>query len=391
MTKIKLLRNAFIIAAALALLTACGRKEKTTVKNETEPISESTGVTEEPTGEGVEIVIGENVNNDAKEFEDKVMSTDIEITGYTEYNDTESYFLSQGDKVAVITPSSMANSDQVNSTVTGLKQWGFEPVLGKYVSVGLRTLEECIEDFEWALNDPEIKAIFCVRGGYGGSDVLDTIPADLIASAKKPIIGYSDITAYHSAWSVAGLPSIHACMSETFVSLPKACADAELNMMKGMIPSYRCKSNKYCKAGSAEGVLIGGNMSTVLATLNTAYDCTKIDEHYIIFLEEVGENIQHLHRYLTILKHAGVLDNADGIIFGEWTNCDMASGNFGDQRGGYFESVEDMIDSQILSDIDIPVAFGFPAGHEKTNYPLLMGANVKLNVGNNSYTVSWGE
>lgn len=325
-----------------------------------------------------------------KEYNDGV-DTKIEITGYTEYNgNQDSYFLSKGDKVAVITPSSMASKEQTERTVAGLKKWGFEPVLGKYDYPEIRTMDECIEDFEWALKDPEIKAIFCVRGGYGATEILDTIPNDLIASTKKPIIGYSDISAYHSAWTVAGLPSMYACMSGTFSGLPEACVEAELNMMTGKIPSYKCEANSYCKTGSAEGILIGGNLSTITATLNTAYDCTKIQEPYILFLEDIGENIQSIHRYLTILKHAGVLDNASGIIFGEWIDYEPdKAGNFGDERGGFYQSVADMIDKQLLGDSNVPVAYDFPTGHGDVNYPLLIGATVKLNVTKDSYTVSW--
>ena len=173
-----------------------------------------------------------------------------------------------------------------------------------------------MEDLRWALEDPDIKAIFCVRGGYGATEVLDVLEDDLIASACKPIIGYSDITAYHGAWTRAGLPSIHACMSTAFGEFPEACAEAEQRIMTGEIPSYECEADPCCRAGTAEGTLIGGNLATFTASVDTAYDSTKLTQPYILFLEEVGENMQHIHRYLTILKHKGILDRAAGIIFG---------------------------------------------------------------------------
>ena len=110
----------------------------------------------------------------------------------------------------------------------------------------------------------------------------------------------------------------------------------------------------------------------------------------MLFIEEVGENIQHVHRYLTVLKHLGILDNAKGIIFGEWTELPAdGSGNFGKARGGKFESVADMIRREFLGDIQVPVAFGFPAGHGDVNYPLLMGKKVELSVSGSSYTLDW--
>ena len=319
------------------------------------------------------------------------VDTNCEIVGYTAYQgEYDSYFLSEGDKIAVISPSALPSREQVDATVKGLQEWGFEPVEGKYVCPETRTLDELLEDLEWALTSPEIKGIFCVRGGYGASDAMDAVTLDLIENAKKPIIGYSDITVYHSAWTVAGLPSVHACMSGTFDGLPEDCKEAQLQMIQGNIPSYKCETQEECISGEAEGILIGGNLATFMSVLNTYYDCTKTGEPYVLFLEDVGENINHIHRYLTVLDHLGVLDGASAIIFGEWTELPGdGSGSFGDVRGGEFQSVADMIRREFLTDSDKPVAFGFPAGHGDVNYPLLMGETVHVNIAGNSYTLEW--
>ncbi len=329
---------------------------------------------------------------DSGESFDEGVDTRIEITGFAPYGgETDFCFLSEGDKVAMLSPSSLPDREQIESTLAGLRSWGFEPVEGRYVGGETRTLEELADDLRWALADPEIKAIFCVRGGYGATEVLDVLPADLIASADKPIVGFSDITAFHAAWTRAGQPSIHASMSTAFGDeFPAECAEAEKRMMKGELPAYRCQANAYCKEGRAEGILIGGNLATLAAALDTAYDSTAQDRPFILFLEETGENMQHIHRFLTMLKHRGVLDRAAGIVFGEWTGLPTdGMGNYGAARGGLFESVADMISRQFLSDLDIPVAFGFPAGHGDVNYPLLMGAEAILDVSAESYSLSW--
>ena len=290
----------------------------------------------------------------------------------------------------MISPSELPGREQVDATLEGLREWGFVPVEGKYVCPETRTLDEQIEDLEWALTDPEIKAVFCVRGGYASSELMDRFPLELIRNAGKPIIGYSDITVYHSTWTTAGLPSIHASMSAAFMSLPEECAEAELRMMTGEIPAYRCETDTPCIDGEAEGILVGGNLSTFVSVLNTGYDCTGIDEPYVLFLEDVDDNIREIHRYLTILKHMGVLDGASAIIFGEWTMLladDEA--NFGAIRDGKFESVADMIHREFLADTDIPVAFGFPAGHGDVNFPLLMGEMVHISISGGTYTVEW--
>lgn len=326
----------------------------------------------------------------AEEFTEGA-DTRVEITGYKEYAGAYSdAFLKPGDKIAVIAPSALPSKKQIDAVMSGLREWGYVPVMGKYVTCETRTLQDCLDDLVSALTDPEIKAVFCVRGGHASSEVLDIMPLSLIVESGKLIIGYSDITAYHSAWTSSCVPSIHACMSGAFTDLEKECVEAEQKILKGQIPVYQCESNAYCQTGSAEGILIGGNLATLTTVLNTAYDCTQIEEPYILFLEEVEENYEHIHRFLTVLKHFGVLDGAAGIVFGEWTDIPGECGTYdGRSRGGAFASVADMIRREFLTDMDIPVAFGFPAGHADVNYPLLLGEKVRLNVGNDRYTLEW--
>ena len=179
-------------------------------------------------------------------------------------------------------------------------------------------------------------------------------------------------------------------MSAAFDDFPQDCADAEQRILAGEIPSYTCEGPDINQAGKAEGVLIGGNLSTFTSVLGTAYDCTKIDQPYILFLEDVGEDVQHSHRYLAILKHLGVLDRAEGIVFGEWVEVPTDMDDYdGTSRGGEFASMDDMIVRQYLPNYDGPMAFDFPAGHGDTNYPLLLGAKAKLDVYGSNYTLSW--
>ena len=161
------------------------------------------------------------------------VDTPVTITGYTDFGKGTQYFLKEGDKIAVITPSSIPDEKMIEDTMNGLKHWGYVPVKGKYVSVKERTLENCVEDLRWALNDPEIKAVFCVRGGYAASEVMDVLPLSEIQKANKPIIGYSDITTYHSAWTMAELMSIHAPMATTFDSVSEDSASAVEKSFKG--------------------------------------------------------------------------------------------------------------------------------------------------------------
>ncbi len=303
----------------------------------------------------------------------------------------DGFFLSEGDKVAVLSPSSLPYRAQAEATMKGLAGWGYVPVEGKHACVDIRTLDDCVGDLRRALEDPEIRAVFCVRGGYGASAVMDRMPEGLIRKAGKMIVGYSDITVYHSAWAAEGVPSVHAPMSRAFINLPEANAEAERRLLRGEIPSYTCTGVPCGRTGEAEGILAGGNLMTFTATLNTAYDCTAKGVPYLLFLEDVEENMNHLHLYLTLLKHAGVLERAAGLVFGEWIGVKQpdGSGCSGTSRGGLFRSVADMIRREFTDGLGVPVAFGFPAGHGEVNLPLLMGAKARLAVEEDRYTLSW--
>lgn len=332
----------------------------------------------------------EETEADAEETMSEGTDTPCEVRSTQYAGSFGSMFLSEGDTVAVISPSSLPSREQVDAVVNGLKEWGYVPVEGKHVCEETRTLEDCKEDLLWALEDPSVKAVFCVRGGYASSEVMDDMALDSISSAGKLIIGYSDITVYHSAWTMAGIPSVHASMSAAFMDLPEPCRDAEQKMLRGELPAYTCPSTALCRTGETEGILIGGNLSTFTSVIGTEYDSTKTDRPYILFLEDESENLQHIHRYLTILKHHGVLDRAAGIVFGEWADIPTDLADYdGNSRGGTFTSVSDMISRQFLDGLDIPVAFGFPAGHADTNYPLLMGEKTHLKVSEDSFTLDW--
>ena len=313
--------------------------------------------------------------------------TSVEYENFNANN--KDLFLKEGDKIAVISPSATPSREQVDKTIEGLKNLGYEPVEGKFAYKEVRTKSDIIEDLLWALNDTSIKAIFSVRGGYGASEIMEEIPIDLIKNSNKMIIGYSDITVYHSAWTMANILSIHSSMSSTFIDLPKECANATAKIFKGKIPIYNCKDNNG-KTGEATGVLIGGNLATFTSVINTKFDSTKINKPYILFLEDVGEDLEHIHRYLTILKHQDILKNAKGIIFGQWVDLPSDLGDYlGKSRGGHYTSITDMIKREFTDELNIPVAFNFPAGHGDTNYPLLMGHTLNLNVENENYSLKW--
>lgn len=386
-------------AASTTETTPADAPEETTLPTTT---AEPTEITEEPSEETTEAPAETSAAESTaetytrtpdgeKETFSEGEDTPIRVTAFTPYRGVRAAcFPQEGDRVAVISPSTLPTRAETDALIRGLQSWGYAPIEGQYVCAAMRTFEDCRADLVWALTDPSIKAIFCVRGGYGATEVMDSIPLDMIRNAGKLILGYSDVSCFHAAWTAAGLPSVHASMSRIFTGLPGECAWLTRQMLHGQTPVYECSGSGYDVPGTAEGILIGGNLATLSATLETEYDCTALQQPYVLFIEEVEEDLEHIHRFLTMLKHRGVLDNAAGIIFGEWIDIPLESETTdGSSRGGAYQGVADMIRRAFFPDSDIPIAFGFPAGHGDVNYPLLMGEKVRLQIGEDGFTLEW--
>ena len=294
-------------------------------------------------------------------------------------------FLSPGDKIALLSPSYNAPADKIDSAAAVIRSWGYEPVIGSYVDevyLGkyAGTPEERLSDFYQALDDPSIKAIICNRGGYGTIRFVDRLDPAQIRNHPKWLVGFSDITTLHEIETRAGVMSVHGTMG-TFLAKSKGKDRSSVLMrdiLSGTIPQYVIPSHPCDIPGSAEGVLVGGNICTFTPILGTNADAT-LGKDIILFIEEVEEDMSHIDRLINTLILNGVFDRCKGVVLGEFTDCE-ANLDFG--------SVEEMICSY-LKDYNIPVCCGFPAGHGDVNLPLVMGAPVSLNVGAEGSTLAF--
>ncbi|MBQ6578021.1 MAG: LD-carboxypeptidase [Bacteroidales bacterium] len=296
-------------------------------------------------------------------------------------------FLEKGDRIAMISPSSAVDPEYVAKTSDILWDWGYEPVVGpnagktdagKYAG----TPRERADDLIWAYTDPSIKAILCNRGGYGTIHLVDMIPEEVIASSPKWLIGFSDITTLHSMSVSSGVMSIHGTMPSLIASGGQDSLSIELlrRLLSGEIPSYIWSGGDFMKEGEAEGTLVGGNICTFAPLLNCSKDFTKKND-IILFIEDVEETFHNIDRQWNMLKLSGTLSRVKGVIVGEFTDCIPDLG---------YGSIEAMLWERYLKDLDVPVCTGFPAGHDKTNVPLVMGAPVKLSVKKESSSLSFG-
>ena len=299
-------------------------------------------------------------------------------------NCTKPDYLQTGDKVALISPSYFTPMENVEKTADVLRAWGLEPVIGPNVGKVVDgryagTVAERMSDIRWALSDPEIKAIICNRGGYGTIQLIDQLTLAELKASPKWLVGFSDISTLHGLLTRAGVMSIHGTMSSF---LAKGGTDATSTLMRylllGKVPCYELPAHSQNITGKATGTLVGGNICTFAPNLGTQADATK-GKDLILFVEEVEESMHNIDRQLRILQMNGVLDRCKGVVLGEFTDCGTEF---------TYESVEAML-HEMLKDYNIPVLCGFPGGHGDVNLPLVMGANVTIDVRTDGATLQF--
>lgn len=286
-------------------------------------------------------------------------------------------YISKGDTIAVVSPSYHLDTENFAKAVDYVRTLGFTPLPApgsRDIFSGLYagTPRSRADQLLWAYSNPDVKAIMAARGGYGAIQLLEMLPESIFRDSPKWLIGYSDITCLHSASVAAGVMSIHGIMGS---SLAEAVPDPEsvrltCGLLCGDVPEYSWSPEVPGYCGSASGMLVGGNLATMVPLAGTPYGFFGEDGDIILFVEDVGESARNIDRMFNILKLHGVMDRVRGMILGDFTDC-------GDEFG--FRSIENMLLSFTL-DRDIPVACSFPAGHGGRNFPLIEGARVSLEV-----------
>ena len=299
--------------------------------------------------------------------------------------------LKVGDKIAIISPASTPGEQSPELAAATLRAWGFEPVIGPHAlakhHMYAGTIEERCADLRWALNDPDIKAIVCTRGGYGSSMLLDPMTRADFNRHPKWIVGYSDITALHSAMVCSGVMSIHANMGG---ALGSRGAEDTINLMLrelllGHLPSYTVPAHPLNQAGTARGIVLGGNMA-VFTNIGGSRQWDFLDREnirgrdIILFFEDVSENMPRVNSMLQALRLKGVLDQVKGIIVGRFTEYEPSHD---------YTDMNEML-AETLNGYDIPVCYDFPASHDEDwNYPMIEGCPAVLTVAPEGVTLTF--
>lgn len=286
-------------------------------------------------------------------------------------------FLQKGDQIRIITPSGAIDPSLIDGAKCTLESWGLNVTEGKFARTAFGrfggTKEQRISDIQAAFDDPQVKAILCSRGGYGVAQLIDAIDFTKFKQAPKWLIGFSDITILHNAISNIGVASIHGIMAKHLTELPAVCEQVVglKKILFGELPHYQIPTHALNKLGTANGKLVGGNLSVIAGMIGTPFDLDY--EGNILFLEEIAEQPYHIDRMLQNLRLSGALAKLKGVVIGQFEGCD--------EDPQMMQTLPETILDAFM-DYDYPICFNFPAGHVDYNLALVMGENVKLEVNN---------
>ena len=293
-------------------------------------------------------------------------------------------FLKKGDKIAVICPASYIKAD-LTKAYEILEKWGLEPVIYSSVTAQYNQFagDDALraQDFQDALDNPEIKAIIAGRGGYGCVRIIDKINFNKFKKNPKWIIGFSDVTAIHShIQRKFGIPTIHGQMVKSFLDASEESLTTLQKALFGKKVDLKFSSIDYPnRIGIAKGILTGGNLAILQSILASDSD-VKYDGK-ILFIEDVGESHYNIDRMLWTLKRAKKLNKLAGLIVGGFTSLKDSDPAFG-------QRFEDIIMDKV-HEFDYPVAFGCPAGHIDDNHALVFGKEIELHVEKSKTTIKY--
>lgn len=290
-------------------------------------------------------------------------------------------YLRRGDTIGMVCPAGYLPIEKTKKAIETIEnKWGFNVRIGKTIGQQHHyfsgTDSERLTDLQSMLDDPDIKAILCARGGYGTGRIIDELDFSAFCQQPKWLIGFSDITILHShILTKYGIASIHGPMANAFTESEEAGQFIESlrDVLEGRPTTFTAASHPLNRIGEGSGRLVGGNLSLIAHIIGTPSDIDTTGA--ILFLEDVGEYIYNIDRMMYQLKRSGKLSELTGLIFGGFTDCKDTTLPFG-------QTAEKVLKA-IVDKYSYPVCFGFPVSHDKENYALKVGCKYRLIVGSN--------
>lgn len=293
-------------------------------------------------------------------------------------------YLKPGDRVSIVSPAKVILPNEISFAIQELESFGLTVELGKHVfSTWNRFAGKDTErtlDVQFALDDPEIKAVFFARGGYGSVRIIDKIDFSQFSTSPKWLVGYSDITVFHQHVNATlNIATCHATMPLNMVNkeLNRKSTTNTIDMLFGKKLIINSDFHNYNKLGKVTGEIVGGNLSVLCSLIGT--NSFMNPKGKILFIEDLCEEIYHLDRMMYQLKKSGFLQNLKGLIVGGFTDMTDVSTWF--DKSAY-EIIHDHV-----KEYDYPQTFDFPSGHISFNQPIPFGKEVLFDVSNQGTTL----
>ena len=292
-------------------------------------------------------------------------------------------YLMPGDKVSIVSPAGKIDSQIVEHGAKILINQGYKVEIGQHAfdteHMFAGTDENRAYDLQKALNDKSVRAVFFSRGGYGSIRTITHINWSSFFKNPKWLIGFSDITVFHAYLTNHHIPSVHGVMTAWFEK-DGVLTESFLKLMavlKGEKLIYDVQPHPLNRFGDASGLLTGGNLSLIQSMRGTSLDISPKGK--ILFIEDIDEHHYNIDRMMQNLKAGKILEQLSGLIAGHYTNLKDGEPPFG-------KSVYEII-SEAVAPYRYPVIFGFCAGHELRNQPLVMGSRISLHVTGNQVEI----
>jgi len=293
--------------------------------------------------------------------------------------------LLKGDLIYLVSPAKRIDSGIVNYAKEVLIELGFQVEVSPHCTGSHHyfsgTDEERSRDFQTALDRKDVRAILCARGGYGSIRIIDNLDWTCFLEQPKWIVGYSDITVFHHVLNSLGIQSIHATMPLNFKNNSKASLKTLYSSLAGSLEKVEGIPFEKNVHGTANGRLIGGNLSIMYSLLATEY-CYDFSDK-IVFIEDLCEQYYHIDRMLISMDKKGVFNAINGLIVGGMTELQDSEFSMG------MDLYEIVLEK--TRKYDIPVCFNFPCGHIADNRAMIIGAEVILQVSDSNVDLSYAD
>lgn len=286
-------------------------------------------------------------------------------------------YLNRGDRVAIAAPARKISADELDPAIKLFESWGLEVTLPEHLFdtdhqfAGDDTTRAAL--LQQLLDDPEVRAVFCARGGYGTVRLVDRLDFSAFAQHPKWIVGFSDITVLHShIHRHLGIETLHATMPIDIPGIGSyPSTDSMHRCLWGEQIAYRCAAQQLNRNGEAEGEVVGGNLSILYSLCGSPSDIDTASK--ILFIEDLDEYLYHIDRMMMNLKRNGHLDNLAGLVVGSLSKMHDNTVHFG-------HTAEEIV-REAVAEYSYPVCFGFEAGHIGTNnLALPLGHRAHLSV-----------